>query len=247
MTACVNVVYSFVNMIHDSPRQTPREARHDANEARILDAALGLVGAGGLEALSMARLADAVDFTPGALYRYYGSKDALLAAMVARILEGLREHLVSTVAALPPKSNALVRVFALARGFGAWAGANPHGFGLLAVTLAEPRVLLTDEADAQPVTARVLAALELVAEALVDAEEESLLDEGDVFERTVCLLAALHGLLQLRKRAGAAPRALDVEALAQAATRALLVGWGATSRSVTAALKKLTPLPGAPS
>lgn len=237
-------------MIHESPappRQTPRARRHDANEARILDAALGLVAEGGLEALSMARLAHAVDYTPGALYRYYGSKDALLSAMVARILGGLREALAAAVAALSPKGNALTRVFALARGYGAWARAQPHGFGLLALTLAEPRVLLADAAHEQPVTAQVLAALELVAGALVQAEDDALLDEGDVLERTLCLFAALHGLLQLRKRAGAAPRPLDVDALATAATRTLLVGWGATPRAVDAAFKKLPPPPGAPS
>ncbi len=237
-------------MIHCStpaPPQTPRARRHDANEARILDAALGLVADGGLEALSMARLADAVDYTPGALYRYFSSKDALLAAMVARVLEALRGALTEAVAALPPKANALCSVFALVRGFGDWARRHPHGFGLLAVTLADPRVLLTDAADAQPVTARVLAALELVAEALVKAEDDELLDEGDVLERTVSLLAAIHGLLQLRKRAGAAPRHLDVDALTFAVTRTLLVGWGATRRAVDAAARKLPPSPGAPS
>ena len=59
--------------------QTPRARRRDANLARILDAAMELVAGGGLEALSMGRLAAAVDYTPGALYRYFPSKDALLA------------------------------------------------------------------------------------------------------------------------------------------------------------------------
>lgn len=239
-----------VNVIHASdttPRQTPRARRRDANEARILDAALALVAEGGLEALSMARLADAVDYTPGALYRYYDSKGALLSAMVARIVAGLHEALAAAVAALPPRSNALTRVFALARGYGAWARATPHDFGLLAMTLADPRVLLPATAHEQPVTAQVLAALELVAAALVAAEDDALLDEGDALERTLCLFAALHGLLQLRKRAAVAPRTLDVDALATAATRSLLVGWGAAPRAVDAALKKLPPPPGAPS
>ena len=50
-----------MNMIHETPRKTPRARRHDTNLTRILDAAMDLVAEGGLEALSMARLAEAVD------------------------------------------------------------------------------------------------------------------------------------------------------------------------------------------
>jgi AcrR family transcriptional regulator len=51
---------------------------------RILDAALALLAREGLEALSMRRLAQALDVWPMALYRYFEDKDALLDAAVAR-------------------------------------------------------------------------------------------------------------------------------------------------------------------
>ena len=53
---------------------------------RILEAAMEMVAEGGFDALSMARLADAVDYTPGALYRYFRSKDALYAALVSQVI-----------------------------------------------------------------------------------------------------------------------------------------------------------------
>jgi AcrR family transcriptional regulator len=56
---------------------------------RILDAAAGLVAAEGLDALSMRRLAQALDVWPMALYRYFDDKDALLDALVARATEGV--------------------------------------------------------------------------------------------------------------------------------------------------------------
>ena len=62
--------------------KTPRERRREATLARILDAALDLVVEGGFDALSMNRLARETDFTPGALYRYFDSKQALLEQIV---------------------------------------------------------------------------------------------------------------------------------------------------------------------
>ncbi|KAB2887879.1 MAG: helix-turn-helix transcriptional regulator, partial [Kofleriaceae bacterium] len=93
--------------------RTPRARRHDANVGRILDAATEMVAAEGLAALSMARLADAVDYTPGALYRYVESKDALLAKMVERILGDVRAKLEEAVAEATARRSPLARVAAL--------------------------------------------------------------------------------------------------------------------------------------
>lgn len=224
-------------MVHETP-QTPRARRHDANVTRILEAAMDLVAEGGLEALSMARLAAAVDYTPGALYRYFGSKDALLAQLVAQILEEVHAFLARAEAALPAGSFPLTRVFALAQGYRAFARERPHSFGLLAMTMAEPRVLLPQAAHAQPVTERVLATLELLAQALGDAVGAGQLEDGDVAERTLCLFATLQGLLQLHKQARFAPGVLELDRLVPTGTRTLLIGWGGKPRAVDAAREK---------
>jgi len=240
LTQTVNDVYG-VNMVHE-PRKSPRARRHDANLTRILDAAMDLVAEGGLEALSMARLAGAVDYTPGALYRYFDSKDALLAQLVSQVLEEAQGFLSRAQAALPQGSFPLTRVFALAHGYRAFARERPHSFGLLAMTMAEPRVLLREEAHAEPVTKRVMATLELLALALGDAEATGQLDDGDVAERTVCLFATLQGLLQLHKQARFAPGVLELDRLVPIATRTLLIGWGAKVRAADAALEKAAAL-----
>jgi AcrR family transcriptional regulator len=227
-----------MNMVHEAPRKTPRARRHDANVTRILDAAMDLVAEGGLAALSMARLADAVDFTPGALYRYFGSKDALLAQLVAQILGEVQGFLSRAEAALPPGSFPLTRVFAMAHGYREFARQRPHSFGMLAMTMAEPRVLLPDAADAQPVTSQVIATLELLAQAINDAVTAGQLEEGDVAERTLCLFATLQGLLQLHKQARFAPGLLELDRLVPIGTRALLIGWGAKARAADAAMEK---------
>lgn len=225
-------------MIH---AKTPRARRHDANLGRILDAAMELVAEGGLEALSMGRLAEAVDYTPGALYRYFSSKDALLSALVAQVLEEARAFLHQAEAGLATGSFPLTRVFALAQGYREFARARPQSFGLLAMSMAQPKVLLPD-AVAQPVTERVIAALELIAQALGDAVTAGQLDEGEVAERTLCLFALLQGLLQLHKQVRFAPGLIELDRLVFSGTRTLLLGWGARPRAVDAALEKAAAL-----
>ena len=63
------------------PRAALTETEVEAGRARILAAAHTIVGAEGLDALSMRSLADAVELTPGALYRYFANKDQVIEAV----------------------------------------------------------------------------------------------------------------------------------------------------------------------
>jgi AcrR family transcriptional regulator len=64
------------------PRTPLTETQVDAGRARIVAAALKIVEGEGFEALSMRSLADAVQLTPGALYRYFANKDEVVEAVV---------------------------------------------------------------------------------------------------------------------------------------------------------------------
>jgi TetR/AcrR family tetracycline transcriptional repressor len=55
---------------------------------RTLGEALRLLDENGLDALTMRRLADAVDAQAGALYRYFATKQDLLTAMAEQMLDG---------------------------------------------------------------------------------------------------------------------------------------------------------------
>ena len=201
-----------------------------------------LIADGGLEALSMTRLATAVDYTPGALYRYFDSKDALLSKLVARILEDLGAVLRRSISRLPDQASPLARVFALEYGFRTFARLEPRRFGLLAMTLADPRVLLEEAKDSWPVAQVMLTAMQPLANALADAAAAELLDAGDVAERTVCVFALLQGILLLHKSTRHAPRILDIARLATRGTRSLLLGWGANPRTVDAAIARVAKL-----
>lgn len=228
-------------MLHDQER-APRARRRDANLARILDVAAEMVAEGGLESLSMNRLAAAVDYTPGALYRYFDSKDALLSKLVLRILTDVRATLDRAVALLPDRASPLAKTLALAAGYRAFARLEPHRFALLAMTLAQPRVLLEAPKDVEPVARMMMAALQPLASSLDEAAAQGLLSKGDAIERTLSVFALLEGALLLRKQARRAPGLVDVDRLAVHGTKSLLVGWGAKARSVELAAARVDAL-----
>jgi AcrR family transcriptional regulator len=222
--------------------RSPRERRHDDNLRRILDAAMRMVAADGIEALSINKLAAEVDYTPGALYRYFGSKDALLSKLVERVLEDVRGYLERAVALLPPRATALARVVALVSAYRAFARREPQRFGLLAVTMADPRVFVREPADAEPLVALVLSLLAALSGALGGAAESGQLSAGDAGARALALFALVQGASQMDKQARRAPGVLDVDRLAAQGTRALLLGFGAKPKAVDAAFDLVSSL-----
>jgi len=63
------------------PRPAMTEAEVEAGRERIAAAALKIVGSEGVEALSMRSLGNAVQLTPGALYRYFANKNEVMEAL----------------------------------------------------------------------------------------------------------------------------------------------------------------------
>src|SRR6478672_12034218 len=72
---------------------TTQGRRRVRNRQAILDAALALIEVSGVDGWSMRQLADRVEYTPGALYRYFDSKAALLAALTSEAMEQLRTRM----------------------------------------------------------------------------------------------------------------------------------------------------------
>lgn len=219
--------------------EPPRERRRAKNLRRILDAAMTVIEDAGFEALTMNRLAAALDYTPGALYRYFPSRDALLVDLVLEIIAdaGALLHAAGKQT-LPP----LARVVACATAWRHYAGSEPNRFGLLALMMATPRLVLTQDADATRAMAALLTALEPVRAALDEAVSVGLLPSGSSLERSVLIFAGLHGTLLLRKQAARAPALVDVDRLTTAMLHALLVGFGAAPPAVKEAFDAVESL-----
>jgi AcrR family transcriptional regulator len=68
------------------PTRRRRPTRTDLNREVVVDAALAIVDADGIDGLSMRKLATAIDVNPMTLYRFVPSKADLLRELVARVL-----------------------------------------------------------------------------------------------------------------------------------------------------------------
>ena len=66
---------------------TKREAKRLARLDQLLSTAMEMIARDGLDTFSLHKLAAAVDLTVGALYRYFPSKGALVAALENRVIE----------------------------------------------------------------------------------------------------------------------------------------------------------------
>lgn len=78
---------------------TPAERRRARVRAAILEAAERVFAKEGEDGLSIRRLAEEIDYSPGAIYKYFDSKDDLIdelkEAFFARILDKIDENLES--------------------------------------------------------------------------------------------------------------------------------------------------------
>ena len=215
-------------MIYGAESQTPRERRREANLGRIVSAATDLVVSGGFDALSMGRLAQALDYTPGALYRYFSSKDALISAMTTRVTREFAGVLRDAQERVPGEVP-LQRVWSLLWAWRRLAEVEPQRFGMLSLLLADPRMLIQEEAavgEAMGALGDALAPLIQSLEACATAGD---LTAGNATHRAVAVFAAVHGLMQFRKQALRDPALFDLDLLVRVSVRTHLVGWGADS------------------
>src|SRR5258707_15033457 len=71
----------------------PQQARSRESTRKLLKAAAEVLGQHGLEGTTIPRIAQHAGLTPGAVYRRFPNKDALLEAVVIGILERQEQRL----------------------------------------------------------------------------------------------------------------------------------------------------------
>ena len=79
-----------------------RTKRHARTKQAILDAAREIIAEDGPAALSMRALADRIDYSPAALYEYYGSKEEIIVAVCDEGQRYLFEAMSQADPTLPP-------------------------------------------------------------------------------------------------------------------------------------------------
>ena len=208
--------------------ERPADRRRALARARIIDAAEAIIGNDGIDALTIGRIADAVDLTHAALYRYFPGKDAILAEVMAEVLRALlvRERSVRAGLGLAKaQPRALAGLLLAGRCHAELARERPERFGLLSLAIADGRQLVGD-AQVAPVRLATSQLYDRLSQAFCDARCCGALAEGDDGERAWIWAFSLHGLLASGKLARRVQADADVVPY-EPMLRALLAGWGA--------------------
>jgi AcrR family transcriptional regulator len=200
------------------------------------------VEAQGLDGLTLQGIARDLDYTVPALYRYFASKDALVAELQRRVV-ALLDHKLAEVEErtenwLADQSRAdqkrfgpLAPIAATGLFYAGLARSAPQAFGLLAASLGDPRHLI-DDADANAVVATAVPMFDRLAHSIRVAVEARQLDPGSAPDRVLVLWSSLHGVAQLAKLERLAPGRLDSQRLCGSLLEALLMGWGADANLI---------------
>jgi AcrR family transcriptional regulator len=204
----------------------------------FLAAGLRIATEEGIEALTMARLADALDTAVGSVYRYYASKDELIAAIQANAVEQLHrshdrsvEPVTAEVSPRVDDSPALVRLVVLGRWFCAAAQHYPEEVRLLQLVSSRrtPTHTPTTAAGLLPTTIAFVAAIGDTIDAATAAGD---LRPGPGLGRAVMWLTAFGGVFVADDLGHYLPSVLGGGRLTRQLNVDLLIGWGAPPDAV---------------
>jgi len=219
-----------------------REQRREERRNLLLESAMEILAEGGVEALTIPRLAERMQASVGGLYRYFPSKEAIFVALQERAIDAfdaLQEAAITRAerraAEASPTIQSLARVIAAFHALLELATETPTQHALVDAFLSAPSPTLSD-AQARDIEAYLTPVLERCARQLEAARQSGALSAADPMVRTHLLWAALHGLSHFRKRDRIQREPLRVSALAPALLEGLLVGWGASHEDVQSAL-----------
>jgi AcrR family transcriptional regulator len=219
---------------------SPRvQRKRDAKTLTILTTAEKIIVEEGLDALTIHRLAKALDYAPGALYRYFSSKESLLSELSCRAVHRIHLKLdaikhTESEESDDPKLTSLGRLLKTVHMYVTLVETDPAAHRLVSSLLGDPKHLL-DDVEATRVHNETLPLLLSFTDLIRNAEQSGALIEGPSSQRAVTFWAGLQGIVQLRKlgqRASQLQAFVDPETIATQFVRDLLRGWGANDTSV---------------
>ncbi|RFU88130.1 TetR/AcrR family transcriptional regulator [Streptomyces triticagri] len=107
--------------------RSPRERYREQTRAEIKEAAVRQLAQGGVEGVALLRIAKGIGMSGPALYRYFASRDDLLAEMVVDAYEGLA----ADIREVDLTGGGRTALGALAGAFRGWAVREPHLYLLI--------------------------------------------------------------------------------------------------------------------
>jgi len=191
--------------------------------SNFIDVAMLIIEEEGLNGLTMPKLAERADVAVGGLYRYFDSKDGLHVALQVRCAEAFVDF-VSPLYSDIEQGSSLEQLHVYANSLNAFSEAHPLQHHLLDSALSNPTVLLGDT-EALAVDRILRSALEPIALAFKEAENEGALTPGHAWQRTYALWAAMHGVGHFKKRDRFLPDILHANEIRALLIQTLFRGW----------------------
>ena len=108
-----------------------RASNRESMRAAILDTARSIVTESGIDGLTIRGVATALNYSPGAIYEYFESKEDILTWLYFQGASGLGGQMEQVVSGLPPGTSAVDGMMALARAYRAHALANRELYQLV--------------------------------------------------------------------------------------------------------------------
>ena len=233
----INNVYYFGDMNQKTPSKKV-QLKRERRKQEIVEVALSMIADQGLDAFSLHKLAGRVKLTVGALYRYFDSKSALIAALEISVIRETRDAICQAVErweeACVDESESvreLGRVVQAAFAYRELLHASPAQMRLIGGLMSNPKPLLDEQMSAGVIDV-MLETLEPVRSGLAACEACGCLHSGNAMERSVVVWATARGVAETRKLTGRHPNLFDENTLFALAMRTLLLGWGADVTSL---------------
>jgi len=167
----------------------PRTRRKQVLRQKILEVSREILLAQGLAGLTMRRVAEAVDYSPAAIYLHFQSREQIAQELCFAGLRQLYERLESVTAEDPAS-----RLSAYARAYLEYAQSDPETYRL--IFMADPQ--LTKAVFAHRDAGGGQAALNLIVTAFTDLHSSLKRTGGKPIEFAELFWASLHGLASLR-------------------------------------------------
>ena len=175
-----------------SPRRAPAERPYHHGDLRrvLVDAAFELVGEGGAEGLSVREAARRAGVSPGAPFRHFASREALLAAVAEEAQRRLGVEVERTLAKAPA-DDPLQRFRAVGIAYMRWATRNPTHFEVISSRR------LFDHGKSAVVTSGNAEVIGLTERLLKEAHASGQLGTSDLKQVLIAARALVYGFARM--------------------------------------------------
>jgi len=168
----------------------PKPYHHGDLRRVLIDAALQLVGEGGADAVSVREAARRAGVSPGAPFRHFPSRGALMSAVAEEAQRRFRAEIEAALAQAPA-GDALARFRCLGLAYLRWAMRNPFHFEVISSGR------LFDHAGAPEVSRDNAELIDVTGQVLAEAHAQGQLRVGDLKQVQIAGRALVYGFARM--------------------------------------------------